>query len=239
MLRFHSQTAGSTLTAQQPQNNVVRVSLQGLAAVLGGTQSLHTNSLDEALALPSESAARLALRTQQIIAHESNVAQTVDPLAGSYFIESLTAEIETRAWRYLEEIDRRGGTVKCIEAGYIQNEILNSAYADQRRVEDGSLRVVGVNCFADSADVAESSKVEVLRISPEVERGAAERVVAYRRNRAGAATRDALRALADGARGGENLQQLQLAAVRAGATLGEISDSLRGVFGEFREYAGF
>jgi methylmalonyl-CoA mutase N-terminal domain/subunit len=236
-LRFHSQTAGSSLTAQQPQNNVVRVTLQALAAVLGGTQSLHTNSLDEALALPSESAARLALRTQQVIAHESNVTQTVDPFGGSWFMERLTAELEERTWKYLETIEEKGGTVRCIEAGYIQNEILNSAYADQKRVEDGTLKVVGVNCFQESGETP--GHVELLRISPELERSAVERLRAFKAKRAGAGARAALRALGDGARGDANLQALILGAVKAGATLGEISDELRGVFGEFREYAGF
>ena len=237
MLRFHSQTAGSTLTAQQPNNNVVRVSMQALAAVLGGTQSLHTNSLDEALALPTESSARLALRTQQVIAYETNVTQTVDPLAGSYFIESLTDELESNTWKYLEEIDRRGGTVKCIEDGYIQNEILNSAYSDQRKIDDGLIKVVGVNCFKDEA--GEKSPIELLRIPAELEASAVERVRAYRAKRSQGALTDAMRALQDGAKGDANLQGLILSAVKAGATLGEISDSLRAVFGQFKEYAGF
>lgn len=238
MLRFHSQTAGSTLTAQQPENNVVRVAIQALAAVLGGTQSLHTNSLDEALALPTESSARIALRTQQVIAHETNVAQTVDPLGGSWFIENLTQELEARTWKYLEEIDRKGGTVKCIESGYIQNEILNSAYSDQRKVDQGSLKVVGVNCFKDDA-ASEKTPIELLKIPPELEKGAVERVRAYRAKRSGAATSDALRALKDGAQGDANLQALILASVKAGATLGEISDSLRAAYGSYTEYSGF
>ena len=236
-LRFHSQTAGSTLTAQQPQNNVVRVAAQALSAVLGGTQSLHTNSLDEALALPTESSARLALRTQQVIAYETGVTQTVDPLAGSYFVESLTADLEARTWKYLEEIDRRGGTVKCIESGYIQNEILNSAYQDQRAIDAGKIKVVGVNCFTD--DKSKSAPMELLRISPELEKSAVERTRAYRAKRAEVSTQSALRALEDGAKGGDNLQALIILAVKAGATLGEISDSLRKVFGLFREYSGF
>ena len=236
MLRFHSQTAGSTLTAQQPQNNVVRVTLQALASVLGGTQSLHTNSLDEALALPTESSARLALRTQQVIAYESNVTQTVDPLAGSWFVESLTDELEKRTWKYLGEIDGRGGTVKCIESGYIQNEILNSAYQDQRRIDSGDIKVVGVNCFKEEGAEA---PVELLRIPPELEKAAVERVRAYRAKRSQAATDAALRALEDGAKADANIMGLMLQAAKSGATLGEISDSMRKVFGLYQEYAGF
>jgi methylmalonyl-CoA mutase N-terminal domain/subunit len=236
MLRFHSQTAGSTLTAQQPQNNVVRVALQALASVLGGTQSLHTNSMDEALALPTEASARLALRTQQIIACESNVTQTVDPLAGSWFVESLTAELEKRTFAYLEEIEKRGGTIKCIETGYIQNEIANSAYADQRSVDEGRAQVVGVNCYKDTSH---GTPVEILKISPELERSAVERTRAYRLKRSEAATRDALKAVEDGVQGGQNLMALILTAAKAGATLGEIADAMRGKFGLYSEYSGF
>ncbi len=237
MLRFHSQTAGSTLTAQQPQNNVARVTLQALASVLGGTQSLHTNSLDEALALPSESAAKLALRTQQVIAYESNVTQAVDPLGGSWFVENLTSELEKRTWTYLEEIDRRGGTVKCIEEGYIQNEILDSAYRDQRAIDQGQIKVVGVNCFQEEASEA---KIEILRIPPELEHSAVERVRAYRSKRNEGATRDALRGLADAAKSsGENLMEKVYLAAKAGGTLGEISDSMRGVYGQYGGYSGF
>ncbi len=238
MLRFHSQTAGSTLTAQQPQNNVVRVTLQALAAVLGGTQSLHTNSLDEALALPTESSARLALRTQQVIAFEGNVSQVVDPLGGSWLIESLTDELESRTFRYLEEIERRGGTIACIESGYIQTEISNAAYSDQRKIDSGEIKVVGVNCFRDMGKEG-SVPLETLKISPELEKSAVERLRAYRAKRSEAATQDALRALMDGAKGEANLQALILVAVKAGATLGEVSDQLRNVFGLYQEYAGF
>jgi methylmalonyl-CoA mutase N-terminal domain/subunit len=236
MLRFHAQTAGSTLTAQQPQNNVVRVTLQALAAVLGGTQSLHTNSLDEALALPTESSAKLALRTQQVIAFESNVTQTVDPLGGSWFVEKLTSELEERTWKYLEEIERRGGTVSCIESGYIQNEILNSAYQDQRRIDEGQIKVVGVNCFQEEGAEAPT---EILRVPPELERAAVERVRAYRAKRNAGATADSLRALKDGVKGDGNLMTLILAAAKAGATLGEIADSFRDSFGLYQEYSGF
>lgn len=235
-LRFHSQTAGSTLTAQQPQNNVVRVTLQALASVLGGTQSLHTNSLDEALALPTESSARLALRTQQVIAYESNVTQVVDPLGGSWYIESLTQEIEKRTLEYLAEIDRRGGTIQCIETGYIQNEISTSAYLDQRRIDQGEIKVVGVNCFKDEE---KGAPPEIMRISPELEKNAIERLRAYRSKRNEGATRDALQGLKSGIQSGKNIQQLILIAVKAGATLGEISDSMREVFGLFQEYSGF
>jgi methylmalonyl-CoA mutase N-terminal domain/subunit len=236
MLRFHSQTAGSTLTAQQPMNNVVRVALQALSSVLGGTQSLHTNSLDEALALPTEESARLALRTQQVIAYETNVTQTVDPLAGSYFVENLTAELEVRCWKYLEEIERLGGTVKCIENGWIQNEILNSAYSDQRGIDEGRIKVVGVNSFQDDG---KGAPMELLRIPPELEAGARERTQAWRRKRNQAETDRALRALEDGAKGDANLMGLVSESARAGATLGEISDSLRKVFGQYQEYSGF
>ena len=234
-LRFHAQTAGSTLTAQQPQNNVVRVALQGLAAVLGGTQSLHTNAMDEALALPTEHAAKLALRTQQIIAHESNVTATVDPLGGSWFVESLTAEIERRVSEALAEIERRGGTVKCIEAGYVQSEILGSAYRDQKAVDSGEMKIVGVNCFHEEGDAAEAGKVAIHRVTGAVQDRAVEKVRAFRAARPKAAAEDSLRALADGAKGDSNLMALIHRAVKARATLGEISDSLRGAFGEYRD----
>jgi methylmalonyl-CoA mutase N-terminal domain/subunit len=237
MVRFHSQTAGSTLTAQQPYNNVVRVTMQALAAVLGGTQSLHTNSLDEALSLPTEAAARLALRTQQVIASESGVTQTVDPLAGSYFVENLTAELEKRTFAYLDEIERRGGTIRCIETGYIQNEISTAAYNDQNKIDSGQVKVVGVNCFADAA--GDGVRAELMKIPPELERESVERVRAYRSKRSEGATQDALKALASGAQGDANLQGAILAAVKAGATLGEISDTMRGVFGLYQEYSGF
>jgi methylmalonyl-CoA mutase N-terminal domain/subunit len=236
MLRFHSQTAGSTLTAQQPMNNVVRVSMQAMAAVLGGTQSLHTNSLDEALALPTESAAKLALRTQQVIAYESGVTQTVDPLAGSYFVESLTNELEKRTYAYLEEIDRRGGTIKCIESGFIQNEIANSAYQDQRAMDEGSLKIVGVNCFKDET---KGSPVELLRISAELEKSQRERIAAFRAKRSEKSAQAALQAVRDGVKAGSNLQGLIITAVKAGATLGETADAMRSEFGLYQEYAGF
>jgi methylmalonyl-CoA mutase N-terminal domain/subunit len=234
-LRFHSQTAGSTLTAQQPLNNVVRVSLQAMAAVLGGTQSLHTNSLDEALALPTEESARLALRTQQIIAYESLVTQTVDPLAGSYYIESLTDELEKRTFDYLREIEARGGTVACIESGYLQTEILNSAYSDQRRIDSQDLKVVGVNCFKEEYEA--SPKLQ--KISPEVEKSAVQRIQAFRKKRGSSAVQGSLKQLKDGAQGGANLQELVIQAAEAGATLGEMADVLREVFGEFQNQKVF
>ncbi len=236
MLRFHSQTAGSTLTAQQPMNNVVRVAIQALSSVLGGTQSLHTNSLDEALALPTEDSARLALRTQQLIAHETNVTQTVDPLAGSYFIENLTNELETRAMKYIDQIDALGGTVKCIENGWVQNEILNSAYSDQRAIDRGEIKIVGVNCFKDDQAAA---PVEIMRIPPELEKSAVDKVKAYRAKRDQKATERALVALEDGAKGTGNLMALVKDAAQSGATLGEIADSMRRVFGQFTEQSGF
>lgn len=237
MLRFHSQTAGSTLTAQQPQNNVVRVGLQALAAVLGGTQSLHTNSMDEALALPTEASALLALRTQQVVAYESGVSTVVDPLGGSYFIESLTDQMVQKTFSYLEEIERRGGTIECIQTGYIQNEISNSAYVDQKKIDSGEIKVVGVNCFQESK--AAEKPLETLKIPAELEAAACERLRSYRAKRSQGATQDALRDLEEGARGTANLQASVLSAVKAGATLGEISDAMRKVFGVHREYAGF
>ena len=237
MLRFHSQTAGSTLTAQQPENNVVRVAIQALSAVLGGTQSLHTNSLDEALALPSESAARLALRTQQVIASETNVTQSVDPLAGSFFVESLTAQIEEGVWKYLEEIERRGGTIKCIESGYIQTEILNSAYQDQQKIDRKELEIVGVNTHVDSA--LNGKKIDLLKIPKGLEEKTVERIRAYRAKRSSGIVTDSLRALNEGAKGESNLMALVLNCVKSECTLGEVSDELRKVYGEYQEYSGF
>ena len=236
ILRFHSQTAGSTLTAQQPENNVVRVAIQALSSVLGGTQSLHTNSMDEALALPSQSAALLALRTQQVIASETNVTQTVDPLAGSYFIENLTSEVEAGVWKYLEEIEQRGGTIQCIETGYIQTEILNSAYQDQKRIDSGELQIVGVNCYQDSTS---QKKMELLRIPPDLEVRAVERIRAYRAKRSQGKANDALKALTEGAKGDANLMGLVYEAVKSECTLGEIADTMKKVFGEYQEYSGF
>jgi methylmalonyl-CoA mutase N-terminal domain/subunit len=230
-LRFHTQTAGSTLTAQQPDNNIVRVALQALAAVLGGTQSLHCNSRDEALALPTEESARIALRTQQIIAHESGVANTVDPVAGAWAIEHRTNVIEAEARAILDRIDRLGGTLAAIEQGLIQREIQESAYRAQQAVDRGETIVVGVNRFADGA----GTPIELLRIDPEVEARQVERVRALRASRDQTAWRRALDAVQAAARDGSNLVPPIVAAVEARATVGEIADVLRGVFGEFQE----
>src|SRR5206468_1547720 len=229
-LRFHAQTAGSTLTAQQPEVNVVRTTMQALAAVLGGTQSLHTNAMDEALALPTEEAARLALRTQQVIAFESGVADTVDPLAGSYAIEELTSEVERRTVDYLDKIDALGGTLRAIETGYIQREIQNSAYEYQRAVETKDAIVVGVNQFESEAE----SKVKTLRVDPAIEQEQIERVRALRARRESSATETSLKKLAEAAQGTENVLPSILECVEAFATVGEISNRLRGVWGEYR-----
>jgi len=231
MLRFHTQTAGSTLTAQQPENNIVRTAIQAMAAVLGGTQSLHTNSFDEALALPTESSARIALRTQQIIAYESGAPQTVDPLAGSYYVESLTNEIEKRANDYLDKIAALGGMLKAIERGYVQQEIQNAAYEYQQAVDREQAIVVGVNRF----QVAEEKSVPIQRIDPTLEPKQIERVRALRAKRNKEAWQSALRAVEDTARSGENLMPRILAAVEANATVGEISDAMRKVYGEYKE----
>ncbi len=236
MLRFHSQTAGSTLTAQQPENNVVRVAIQALAAVLGGTQSLHTNSMDEALALPSQSAAKLALRTQQVIASETNVTQTVDPLAGSYFVETLTAQIEEGVWKYLEEIESRGGTVACIESGYIQTEILNCAYSDQKKIDSKELEIVGVNCYQDTSS---EKKIELMKVAPELEAQSVETLRKYKAKRSNEKALASLKALSEGAKGQANLMELIYLCVKSECTLGEIAGELRHVFGEYQEYSGF
>jgi methylmalonyl-CoA mutase N-terminal domain/subunit len=231
-LRFHVQTGGVTLTAQQPDNNVVRVALQALAAVLGGCQSLHTNGKDEALALPTEASAHLALRTQQVIAHESGVADTVDPLGGAYAVEAATLAVEQEAARLLDAIEARGGALGAIERGEIQREIQESAYRFQREVEAGERVIVGVNRFADDRAEAPS---DILRIDPDLERAQVERVRALRARRAPAPWEAALRALEDRARSGANLVPAIVDAVLAWATVGEIAGRLREVFGEHRE----
>ena len=230
-MRFHTQTAGSTLTAQQPEVNVVRTTIQALASVHGGTQSLHTNAMDEALALPTEDAARLALRTQQVIAYESGVADTVDPLAGSYAIEELTTEIEQRVVNYLDKIDALGGTLRAIESGYIQREIQNSAYEYQRAVETNDAIVVGVNQFQSD----EGSQVKTLRVDPSVEADQIKHLESLRDRRDSAATELALMNLEQSARGAENVLPRILECVEAFATVGEISNRLRNVWGEYRE----
>jgi len=231
MLRFHTQTAGSTLTAQQPENNIVRTAIQAMAAVLGGTQSLHTNSFDEALALPTEASARIALRTQQVIAFESGAPQTVDPLAGSYYIESLTNEIEKRAVDYLEKIEAMGGMLKAIERGYVQQEIQNAAYEYQQAVDREESIVVGVNRF----QVEQDHTVPIQRIDPTLEPKQVERLRALRAKRNADTWKAALQAVEDTARTGENLMPRILAAVEANATVGEISDAMRKVYGEYKE----
>ena len=231
MLRFHTQTAGSTLTAQQPEVNVVRTTIQALAAVLGGTQSLHTNAMDEALALPTEDAARVALRSQQVIAYESGVADTVDPLGGAYAIEELTNEIEQRAVDYLDKIDALGGTLHAIESGYIQREIQNAAYEYQRAVETNAAVVVGVNRF----QTEENAKIKTLRVDPAVEEAQVARLRAFRERRDKMTTEIALVRLEESARGTENVLPRILECVEASATVGEISNRLRGVWGEYRE----
>jgi len=231
MLRFHTQTAGSSLTAQQPEVNVVRTTIQALAAVLGGTQSLHTNSMDEALALPTEAAARLALRTQQVIAYESGVAETADPLAGSYAIEHLTDEVEELAQEYLKKIDAMGGMLRAIETGYVQREIQESAYRYQKAIESQEQVVVGVNRF----QIDEEPPVNVLRIDPAVEQAQVERVRALRERRDAARTTAALEKLQRAATTTENLLPHILESVEAYATVGEISNTLRRVWGEYRE----
>jgi methylmalonyl-CoA mutase N-terminal domain/subunit len=230
-LRFHTQTGGVTLAAQQPDNNIVRVAVQALAAVLGGTQSLHCNGRDEALALPTEEAARIALRTQQIIAAESGVANTVDPLGGSWAVEQRTDEIEAEARALIEGIDKAGGTLAAIESGRIQRQIQDAAYATQRAVDSGEAVIVGVNRYVTE----EASSIELLQIDPESERRQAESVRKVRQSRDSAAWRGALDAVERSARDGTNLVPYVIAAVDARATLGEIADTLRGVFGEHRE----
>ncbi len=231
MLRFHTQTGGSTLTAQQPEVNVVRVALQAMAAVLGGTQSLHTNGQDEALSLPSERSARIALRTQQVIAYESGAASVPDPLGGSEYVEKLTDEIEARAREYIARIDAFGGTLAAIEKGYIQSEIQNSAYQYQKAVEEGRQIVVGVNKFQTD----ESEAPKPFRVDPDLEQGQIERLRHVRASRSADKTCAALSRLEKAARGTENLLPFILDCCRSFATVGEISDTLRRVFGEYRE----
>ncbi len=231
MLRFHTQTAGSTLTAQQPDNNIVRVTIQALAAVLGGTQSLHTNSRDEALSLPTEDSVRIALRTQQIIAYESGVPETVDPLAGSYFIEAMTNRIEKEAWEYIDKIDKMGGMIKAIEEGYVQKEIQDSAYQFQKEVEEKERIIVGVNEFKIEEDI----KPKILKVDPEIERIQIERLQELKKKRDNRAVKSALSTLKDKAKTDENLVPYIFDAVKAYATLGEISDVLRDVFGIYEE----
>ncbi|MBM4372022.1 MAG: methylmalonyl-CoA mutase, partial [Deltaproteobacteria bacterium] len=230
-LRFHTQTAGCALTAQQPMNNVVRVTLQALAAVLGGTQSLHTNSMDEALALPTEDSVRLALRTQQVIAYESGVADFVDPLAGSYAVEQLTDAIEGKAEALIAAIDERGGMLRCIESGWVKRQVADTSYAYQRRVEDADQVIVGLNRFQSE----EPRPGNILRVDPAIGQAREAQLAELRARRDAAATARVLAALEDAARGTDNLMPRILDAVRADATLGEISSTLEQVFGRFQE----
>jgi methylmalonyl-CoA mutase, N-terminal domain len=230
LLRFHTQTGGSTLTAQQPENNIVRVALQSMAAVMGGTQSLHTNGYDEALSLPTERAARIALRTQQIIGYESGIADTPDPLAGSYFVETLTDEVERLAWEYIHRIDEMGGAVAAIEAGYQQDEIEQAAYEYAKSIDDDERVIVGVNKFTVDGE----PEPEVFPIDPTLEKGQRESLAAYKANRDQALVQARLADLADAARGTQNLLYPMKEALRADATLGEVSDALRGVFGVYQ-----
>jgi methylmalonyl-CoA mutase, N-terminal domain len=229
MLRFHTQTGGSTLTAQQPLNNVIRVTNQAMAAVLGGTQSLHTNGYDEALSLPTESAARIALRTQQIIAFESGVADTVDPLAGSYFVETLTDEVEAAAWEYIDKIDAMGGSVRAIEAGYIQAEIAEAAYVYQTEVEKMEQVLVGVNRFKAHEEI----HPEVFRVDDSIRKLQLEKITKLKAERDNTRVKAALKELSIAAAGNDNLMPHILSAVEAYATLGEIADTLRNEFGEY------
>jgi methylmalonyl-CoA mutase, N-terminal domain len=231
MLRFHTQTAGSTLTAQQPENNIVRTALQAMAAVLGGTQSLHTNSFDEALALPTEQSARIALRTQQIVAYESGAAQTIDPLAGSYYVESLTNQIESNALGYIEKIDAMGGMLKAIERGFVQQEIQNAAYEYQRAVDHKEALVVGVNSFA----LDHEKSIPLQHIDESLERKQVERLKAVRAKRDQAKWQAAINRVEETARNTGNLMPVIVEAVEANATVGEISDAMRHVYGEYQE----
>jgi len=230
MLRFHTQTGGSTLTAQQPQNNIPRVTIQALSAVLGGTQSLHTNGFDEAIALPTEEAARIALRTQQVIAYESGAADTVDPLAGSYFVESLTNEVEAAAWDYIKKIDAMGGAVSAIEQGYLQNEIAASAYKYQRDIQSGEKVIVGVNKFT----AEEKPLQEVFSIDDSIRQLQINKINNIKAERNNKEVEITLKSLEEKAKGTDNLMPTILEAVEKYATLGEIADVLRGVFGEFK-----
>jgi methylmalonyl-CoA mutase N-terminal domain/subunit len=231
MLRFHTQTAGCTLTAQQPYNNVVRVAYQALAAVLGGTQSLHTNSFDEAFCLPTEEAVSLALRTQQIAAYETEVADSIDPLGGSYLVESLTNDIERESMRYIEQIDAMGGMIRAIEEGYVQKEIANSAYQYQKEVESKKRIIVGMNQFT----TGDPFFCKLLKVTTEVENLQKSKLKKLKQARDNARVSETLGALKKAAAGTANLMPPVVDAVRAYATLGEIADVLRGVFGEYRE----
>jgi methylmalonyl-CoA mutase N-terminal domain/subunit len=228
-LRFHAQTGGSTLTAQQPENNIVRVAVQGFSAVCGGAQSLHTNSFDEALALPTQHAATIALRTQQVLAHEAGGTDTADPLGGSYFIEALTDELEARAWELIERVDELGGAVEAIEQGFVQEEIEQSAFEWQQQVESGERVIVGVNRYAEESD----ERVELLRIDPAAEKRQLERTARARAERNAEEASRALAAVREAARGEANLLPVLREALRALCTVGEICEILRGEWGMY------
>ncbi|MFL5739753.1 MAG: methylmalonyl-CoA mutase family protein, partial [Flavisolibacter sp.] len=230
MLRFHTQTGGSTLTAQQPLNNISRVTIQTLAAVLGGTQSLHTNGFDEALSLPTEEAARIALRTQQIVAFESGAPDTVDPLAGSYFVEKLTAEVEEKAKQLIEKINAMGGSVAAIEQGFMQQEISRSAYEYQRKIESGEKIIVGMNKF----QVKEETKIPLFRVDDQIREEQVKQLKQMRNKRNDALVKTSLNKIREYARNGKNLMPAVIEAVENYCTLGEVSDSLRSVFGEYK-----
>jgi len=230
MLRFHTQTSGSTLTAQQPENNVVRVAIQALAAVMGGTQSLHTNSMDEALWLPTEKSVRVALRTQQVIGYESGVADTIDPLGGSYVIEYLTGEICDRAMEYIKRIDAMGGALAAIEKGYMQGELQDSAYQYQRGIEKKEQIVVGVNAF----QIDETLELEALKVNPAIEENQRSRLAGLRSSRDGVRVNELLAQLETAARSSENMMPLFITCVENDITLGEICNVLRGVWGEYQ-----
>ena len=230
MLRFHTQTGGATLTAQQPLNNITRVTIQTIAAVMGGTQSLHTNGFDEALGLPTEQAATIALRTQQIVAFESGIPETADPLAGSYFVENLTDEVASKALELIEQIDAMGGSVAAIESGWMQQKISDSAYKYQKDIESKEKIIVGVNEFQSE----ENNKIPVFKIDPRIQQAQIEKISALKANRDNALAQNCLSAITAAVNAGHNIMPPVIAAVEAKCTLGEISDVLRNIFGEYQ-----
>lgn len=230
MLRFHTQTGGATLTAQQPHNNISRVTVQTIAAVLGGTQSLHTNGFDEALGLPTQEAASIALRTQQIVAFESGIADTADPLAGSYFVENLTKGIENKAWELIEQMDQMGGSVAAIETGFMQNKIAESAYAYQKAIESNEKIIVGVNQFRNDIEI----DIPILKINESIRQEQIQKLKVLKNNRDAQKVADCLTSIKNAAKGSDNLMPVVIEAVEAHCTLGEISDALRNVFGEYQ-----
>jgi len=230
ILRFHTQTGGATLTAQQPLNNISRVTIQTIAAIMGGTQSLHTNGFDEALGLPTEQAATIALRTQQIVAFESGIPETADPLAGSYFVENLTAEVGSKALELIQQIDEMGGSVAAIESGWMQNKISDSAYKYQKDIESKQKIIVGVNEY----QTEETTKIPVFKIDASIQEAQIEKIKTLKANRDNALAQSCLDAIAAAANAGHNIMPPVIAAVEAKCTLGEISDTLRKIFGEYQ-----